>query len=133
MYCVTVDSIVSEPDCVCVLHSADSSIKLSGRHTTQTQTSEVRWGELHASVVTEWSPACLHKLLPVAHQRATKENLKWKMFTNYSILVLQIPFKFETNMKFFENFVCVLQMILLTKIKNLDVGTGAQQQRQEVY
>ena len=33
---------------------------------------------------------------------------------------------------FFEDFVCVLQMILLTKIKNLEVGTGAQQQRQEV-
>ena len=33
----------------------------------------------------------------------------------------------------FEDFVCVLQMILLTKIKNLEVGTGAQQQRQEVY
>ena len=30
----------------------------------------------------------------------------------------------------FEDFVCVLQMILLTKIKIL---TGAQQQRQEVY
>ena len=36
-------------------------------------------------------------------------------------------------MKFFEDFVWVLQVILLTKIKNLDVGTGAQQQRQEVY
>ena len=35
--------------------------------------------------------------------------------------------------EFFEDFVCVLQMILLTKIKNLEVGTGAQQQRQEVY
>ena len=35
-------------------------------------------------------------------------------------------------MKFFEDFVCVLQMILLTKIKNIDVGPGAQQQRQEV-
>ena len=33
----------------------------------------------------------------------------------------------------FEDFVCVLQMILLTKIKNLEVGTGAQQQKQEVY
>ena len=55
---------------------------------------QVRWGELHAPVVTEWSPACLHKLLPGAHQRATKENLKRKTFTTYSILVLQIPFKF---------------------------------------
>ena len=34
---------------------------------------------------------------------------------------------------FFEDFVCVIQMILLTKIKNIIVGTGAQQHRQEVY
>ena len=34
---------------------------------------------------------------------------------------------------FFKDFVCVPQMILLTKIKNLEVGTGAQPQRQEVY
>ena len=33
----------------------------------------------------------------------------------------------------FEDLLCVLQMILLTKIKNLEVGTGALQQRQEVY
>ena len=33
----------------------------------------------------------------------------------------------------FWRFLYVLQMILLTKIKNLEVGTGAQQQRQEVY
>ena len=33
-------------------------------------------------------------------------------------------------MTFFEDFVCVIQMILLTKIKNIEVGTGAQQQRQ---
>ena len=36
-------------------------------------------------------------------------------------------------MNLFDDFVCVLQMILLSKIKNLDVGTGAPQQRQEVY
>ena len=36
-------------------------------------------------------------------------------------------------MKFFEDFVCVIQMILLTEIKNIGVGTGAQQQSQEVY
>ena len=39
----------------------------------------------------------------------------------------------QTNMKFFEDFACVIQMILLIKIKNIEVGTGAQQQRQEVY
>ena len=32
-----------------------------------------------------------------------------------------------------EDFVCILQMILLTQMENLEVGTGAQQQRQEVY
>ena len=36
-------------------------------------------------------------------------------------------------MKFFEDVVCVIQMILLKKIKDIEVGTGAQQQRQEVY
>ena len=50
---------------------------------------------------------------------ATKENLIWKTFTTYSILVLQTPFKFQTNMKFFEDFVCVLQMTFLTKIKKI--------------
>ena len=34
-------------------------LSFQGSHRTQTQTSEVRW--LHDSVVTEWSPACLHK------------------------------------------------------------------------
>ena len=37
-------------------------LSFQGSHRTQTQTSEVRW--LHPSVVTEWSPACLHKQFP---------------------------------------------------------------------
>ena len=37
-------------------------LSFQGSHRTQTQTSEVRW--LHSSVVTEWSPACLHKQFP---------------------------------------------------------------------
>ena len=37
-------------------------LSFQGSHRTQTQTSEVRW--LHASVVTERSPACLHKQFP---------------------------------------------------------------------
>ena len=48
-------------------HSADRPIKLSGSHRTQTQTSEVSW--LHAPMVTEWWPACLHKQSPRVHQR----------------------------------------------------------------
>ena len=43
------------------------------------------------------------------------------------------PIQILNQHEFFEDFVCVIQMILLTKIKNLEVGTGAQQQRQEVY
>ena len=43
-----------------LLHRAESSSELA----TQTRASEVR-----ASVVTEWPPACLHKLLPRGHQR----------------------------------------------------------------
>ena len=43
------------------------------------------------------------------------------------------PIQFLKQHAFFEDFVCVIQMILLTKIKNIEVGTGAQQQRQEVY
>ena len=34
---------------------------------------------------------------------------------------------------FYEDFVCVLQMIPLTKIFKIDIGTGAPQQQQEVY
>ena len=30
---------------------------------------QVRWGGLHAPVVTEWWPACLHKRSPRVHQR----------------------------------------------------------------
>ena len=30
---------------------------------------QVRWGGLHASVVTEWWPACLHKQFPSVHHR----------------------------------------------------------------
>ena len=43
-------------------------LSFQGSHRTQTQTSEVKW--LHASVVTEWSPACLHKQFPGAYHRA---------------------------------------------------------------
>ena len=44
-------------------------------------------------------------------------NEKW--FTN--------PIQILNQHEFFEDFVCVLLMILLTKIKSLDVGTGAPQ------
>ena len=43
------------------------------------------------------------------------------------------PIQILNQHNFFEDLVCVIQMIILTKIKNIEVGTGAQQQRQEVY
>ena len=43
------------------------------------------------------------------------------------------PIQILNQHDFFEDFVCVLLIILLKKIKNLEVGTGAQQQKQEVY
>ena len=45
-------------------------LSFQGSHRTQTQTSDVRW--LHASVVTEWSPACLHKQFPGDLHRGNK-------------------------------------------------------------
>ena len=45
-------------------HRVYSSNGLLGLHTTHTLASEV-----HASVVTEWPTACLHKSLPRGHQR----------------------------------------------------------------
>ena len=43
------------------------------------------------------------------------------------------PIQIFNQHEFFGDFVCVLQMILLTKIKSFEVGTGAQQLRQEIY
>ena len=37
------------------------------------------------------------------------------------------PIQILNQHDFFEDFVCVIQMILLIKITNLDVGTGAPQ------
>ena len=36
-------------------------IPLSFQATIAHKPRQVKWGELHAPVVTEWSPACLHK------------------------------------------------------------------------
>ena len=110
-------------------HSADSFIKLSDLHSTQTQTSEVRWAACFGD---HW--ACLHKKLPRGHETG---NQKKASNGRISQLNQYWSYKPHSNFKptwiFFEEFVCVLQMMLITKLKNLDVGTGAPQQRQEVY
>ena len=71
------NSRASEPS----FHRADSFIKHSGCHTTQTQT---QWGEVSCTL--QWSLSghqhvCISNSQEAITQ-ATKENLKWKMFTN---------------------------------------------------
>ena len=60
-------------------HSADRSIKLSGSHRTQTQTSEVRWAARSSG---HWGGqhVCISNF-QVSITDATKENLKRKTFT----------------------------------------------------
>ena len=109
-----------------VTHSAASSIMLSGRHTTQTQTSEVRWA-VRFSV--HWMFTMFAYITP---KRPSHRQLKKTPNGRRSQLNQYLPYKLRSNLKpTWIFFVCVLQMIFLTK--NLDVGTGAQQQRQEVY
>ena len=67
---------------------------------------QVRWCEVHASVVTEWPPTCLHKLLPRGHKTATKKNLKWKK----SQLNLYLSYKSHSSFKpiwIFSMILCV--------------------------
>ena len=86
--------------------------------------SQVRWGGVHASAVTEWSPACLHKLPPGGYHT---NNLRTPQMEEVLDLINISPTNRIQIFDQHEFFLCVLQMILLTKIKNLDVGTGAPQ------
>ena len=61
-----------------LIRSADSSNELPDPLTTQTQASEVQ-----ASVVTEWLPACLHKLLPRWHQTSNKRSFQLNQYLSY--------------------------------------------------
>ena len=54
-------------------HSANSSVEFPDHQTTPTTASEV-----YASVVNEWPPACLHKLLSKGHQRSSWKNPRIK-------------------------------------------------------
>ena len=73
---------------------------------------------MHASVVTEWAQACLQVTPRGTSHRQLKET------SNGRSSQLNQYLSYKTNMECFEDFVCVLQMILWTKIKNLDVGLG---------
>ena len=56
---------------------------------------QVRWGGVHASVVTEWSLACLHKLLPTEHQRQQKKTSNGRS----SQISQYFPYKPHSNFK----------------------------------
>ena len=60
--------------------SADSSIKLSDSHRTQTQTSEVRWTARFSGHWVNGQHVCISNS-QVSITEATKENLKGKTFT----------------------------------------------------
>ena len=111
--------------------SVNSSVKLSGRHTTQIQTSEVRWAARFGG---HWVVmfACFISNSQEAITQATKKP-QMEDVPNLINFGPTKPIQILHQHEIFEGFVCVLQMILFTKINNLDVNTGAQQQKQEVY
>ena len=82
---------------------SDYSNKLPDPHTTQTAESEV-----HTSVVTEWPPACLHKLLPRGHQSSNWRNPHMKDIPNLIYICPTNPIKVLNLHEIFEEFVCVL-------------------------
>ena len=76
---------------------------------------QVKWCEVHASVVTEWPPACL--LLPREHQTATKENLKWK---NSSQLNQYLSYKPHSSFKPTWTLTTILKKMLVLRAHNKD-------------
>ena len=97
---------------VAIHHRADSSSELPVPHTREPLASEV-----HSAVFTDWPPACLHKLFPRGHQRGNWRKPRMEYVSNSINIFIRNPFKFSTCMEYFEDFVCVLQMILLIWIK----------------
>ena len=92
-------------------HSADRSSELPDLHTTQTQTREV-----HASVVTEWLPAYLLKLLPeyIKGQLKKASNKRCFQFINiYLTNAIQV-----LNLReFFRRYFCVHRTTFFIWIK----------------
>ena len=77
---------------------------------------QVRWGAYfsHHRVATSM-------FTYITPRRRSNGQLKKTSNKRCSIFVLQTPFKFWIYMIFFEDFVSVLQIILLTKIKKMSV------------
>ena len=84
---------------------------------------------MHTSVVAEWSQACLHKLLMRVHHPGNSRKPQMEEVINIINICPTNHIQILYQHDFFKDFVCVLQMILLTKIKKIKiyVGTGAPQ------
>ena len=66
----TVTDVLDEPYlCIEYLDSIAQIGPLSFQAAIEHKPRQVRWGGLHAPVVTEWWPACLHKQFPSVHHR----------------------------------------------------------------
>ena len=106
-------------------------LSFQGSHRTQTQTSEVRW--LHASVVTEWSPASLHKQFPGDLHRGNYRKPQIEDVHNLINICPTNPIQILNQHEIFWRFCMCNSIDTFDKNKKIEVGTGAQQQRQEVY
>ena len=71
-----------------VTHSSDRFNELPDLHTTQ-----VLAFELHAWVVTEWPPTCLHKLLPIGCQKGSWRKPRMSEVSNLIIIYLKNALK----------------------------------------
>ena len=91
------------------LHSADSSNKFPDLHTTQTLASEVRWGALsgHQHVCISYSQERI--------KRQLKETSNGRISQINHYLSYKPHSSFRPTWIFFEDVVCVLQMVPLTK------------------
>ena len=88
--------------------------------------------EVHASVVTEWPPACLHELLPKIHQSGNWRKPQMKDVSNLISICPTKPIQVWNLHGFFKYFYA-LQMIFLTWMKKVDVVTRSPRQGQEVF
>ena len=108
-------------------HSAVSFNELPDIRAMQTAASEV-----HASVVTGWQPACLHKLLPGGHQSGNWRNLQIKYVSNLINICLTKLIQLWSMHGSFKILLMSFKWYVLHKYKKINVGIRAPWQREEV-
>ena len=71
--------------------------------------------EVRATMVTEWPPACLHKLLLRGHQDGWLENRRVKDVLNLTSICPRKPIQVWSLYGIFEDFISVLRMLFFDK------------------